>query len=450
MAAVKFPRSTATVLSREPRFVPKNAGESVPVESTVEAAANSSTPSIAKFEAEHAPVAETARAKLETVGSPQAPVAREGGAFTAPPAAAQDRPKAGRKRLLLAGIAAAALIAAGWYGYDYITVGRFIVSTDDAYVGVDMSIIAPKIAAHVAEVPIVNNQSVREGDVLVRLDDGDYRLAVEQAQAKLATQKATLTTFDAQIKASEATAAQMRAQLEASKATQVKTIADFDRTNALAQRDWSTKAALDAARAARDSAQAQVSASEAQIQTADANVAVLKAQRAEAERVVKELEVAVAKAERDLSFTVIGAPFDGVVGNKSVQVGDYVIPGKRIAAIVPLDKVYVDANLKETQLARVLAGAKATVRVDALDGAAIQGTVESVAPASGSRFSLLPPENATGNFTKIVQRVPVRIAIPAKDADGRLRPGLSVVVDIDTRTGSGTPAAKTAATHASN
>jgi membrane fusion protein (multidrug efflux system) len=346
---------------------------------------------------------------------------------------------------VLVGAGLVALIAAGWYGYDYVTVGRFIVSTDDAYVGADMSIIAPKVAANVAEVAIVENQHVKSGDTLVRLDDGDYNLAVDQAAAKLATQKAALGTFAAQISAAEATAAQTRAQLDAAKATLVRTEADFVRTSALAEKDFSTKASLDAALAARDSAKAQVAAGEAGIQTADANVGVLKAQRAQAERVVKELEVALAKAERDLSFTVIRAPFDGVVGNKSVQVGDYVTPGKRIAAIVPLDKVYVDANLKETQLARVMPGETAKVYVDALDGAAIEGTVESVAPASGSQFSLLPPENATGNFTKIVQRVPVRIAIPADKADGKLRPGLSVIVDIDTRS-----APPKAAQHTSN
>jgi membrane fusion protein (multidrug efflux system) len=349
-----------------------------------------------------------------------------------------------RKRALLAGAAAIAL-AAGWYGYDYVTVGRFIVSTDDAYVGADMSIIAPKVAANVAEVPIVENQHVKSGDTLVRLDDGDYTLAVDQASAKLATQKAAIETFGAQITASEATAAQTRAQLDAAKATLVRTEADFARTSALADKDFSTKASLDAALAARDTAKAQVAAGEAAIQTADANVGVLKAQRAEAERVEKELEVALAKAERDLSFTVIRAPFDGVIGNKSVQVGDYVTPGKRIAAVVPLDKVYVDANLKETQLAGVTPGETAKVYVDALDGFAIEGTVESVAPASGSQFSLLPPENATGNFTKIVQRVPVRIAIRADKADGKLRPGLSVVVDIDTRS-----APPKALQHASN
>jgi membrane fusion protein (multidrug efflux system) len=385
----------------------------------------------------HAGVPRIGKARVESPPATEEPPAARRTSESPVEASAQDaghRPAANkRKRALLAGAAVIAL-AAGWYGYDYMTVGRFIVSTDDAYVGADMSIIAPKVAANVAEVPIVENQHVKSGDTLVCLDDGDYRLAVDQAAAKLATQKAALQTFDAQITAAEATATQTRAQLDAANATLVRTEADFARTSALAEKDFSTKASLDAARAARDSAKAQVAAGEAAIQTADANVGVLKAQRSEAERVVKELEVALSKAERDLSFTVIRAPFDGVVGNKSVQVGDYVTPGKRIAAIVPLDKVYVDANLKETQLAGVAAGESAKVYVDALDGAAIEGTVESVAPASGSQFSLLPPENATGNFTKIVQRVPVRIAIPADRADGKLRPGLSVIVDIDTRT----------------
>lgn len=362
-------------------------------------------------------------------------------ADSAPTAAA---PKRNRKPLLI-GAAAIALMAAAWYGYGYWTVGRFIVSTDDAYVGADMSIIAPKIAANVAAVPIEANQHVKTGDTLVLLDDGDFKLAVDQAAAKLATQKTSLNTFAAQVVAAEATAAQARAQLDSAHATLVHTEADFTRTDALAAHDYSSKATLDAARAARDSAKAQVAAQQAAIRTADANVGVLKAQSAEAERVVTELEVTLAKAERDLSFTNIRAPFDGVVGNKSVQVGDYVTPGKRLAAVVPLDHVYVDANLKETQLAHIAVGEQVKVRVDALDGHAITGTVESVSPASGSMFSLLPPENATGNFTKIVQRVPVRIAISNADAHGKLRPGLSVIVDIDTRTA---PAAATK--HAAN
>jgi len=373
--------------------------------------------------------------------------AMEPGQFAQAPASpAVDAPKraGGRKRLITTVAGIAALIAAAWYGYDYLAVGRYIVSTDDAYVGAYMSLVSPKIAANVVEVRIVDNQPVKAGDVLIRLDDGDFRLTVEQAAARTATQHATVETFDAQIRSAQASAAQARAQLAAAEATLARSEADFSRSSALAQRSVTSQAALDAARATRDSAKAQVAAQQAAIQTADANIAVLQAQKIQSERALKELEVAQAKAERDLSFTLIRAPFDGVVGNKSVQVGDYVTPGKRMAAVVPLDQVFVDANLKETQLARVAPGQKVRVRVDALGGRAIEGTVQSLAPASGSQFSLLPPENATGNFTKIVQRVPVRVAVTAKDALGKLRPGLSVVVDIDTRTPAQSPEPRTA------
>lgn len=376
-------------------------------------------------------------AKIKADASPRADsrepaTARE--AASAKPADVETAKPRSRRKSIFLGIGAIALMAGVWFAYQYITVGRFIVSTDDAYVGVHMSIISPKVSAYVTDVPIVDNEAVKAGEVLVRLDDGDYRLALDQAKSKLATQNAQILTFDAQIKAAEAAAAQARAQLESAKATVFKTEADFRRTSALTAKDYSTKASLDATIAARDSAHAQAKADEAGIQSADANIALLHAQREQAVEVAKELQVAVNQAARDLSFTVIRAPFDGIIGNRSVQVGDYVTPGKRLAAVVPLDKVYVDANLKETQLGPVAVGQTASVEVDALDGQALKGTVVSVAPASGSQFSLLPPENATGNFTKIVQRVPVRIAVPASEAKGRLRPGLSVVVGIDTRT----------------
>ena len=357
-------------------------------------------------------------------------------------APAKDAPakKGSRRKPVFMAVGALALMAVAYFAYNYITVGRFMVSTDDAYVGAYMSIISPKVSAIVAEVPVVDNQTVKEGQVLVHLDEGDYQLAVDQAQSKLATQLAAIMTFGAQIRAAEASAAQARAQLDAAKANVVKADADYKRTQALTAKDYATKAALDDAIASRDSSYAQVKANEAAIQSAVANVAMLHAQRNQAEKLANELRVAVDQAKRDLSFTTIRAPFDGVVGNRGgVQVGDYVTPGKRLMAIVPLDKVFVDANFKETQLSDIVAGQTATVEVDALDGKALKGTVESVSPASGSQFSLLPPENATGNFTKIVQRVPVRIAIPASEAKGHLRPGLSVVVSVDTRT---TPAAK--------
>ena len=343
------------------------------------------------------------------------------------------KPRSRRKAVFMT-IGALALMGVAYFGYNYITVGRFMIATDDAYVGAYMSIISPKISAIVADVPVVDNQHVKTGQTLVSLDDGDYRLAVDQAKSKLATQLAAITTYDAQIKSAEASTAQARAQLDSAKANVVKAEADFNRTSALTAKDYASKASLDDTIAARDSANAQVKANEAAIQSAVAKVAMLRAQLDQAEKLAAELRVAVSQAERDLSFTNIRAPFDGVIGNRGVQSGDYVTPGKRLMAVVPLDKVFVNANYKETQLPPIAVGQTATIKVDALDGEALKGTVESISPASGSQFSLLPPENATGNFTKIVQRVPVRIAIPASEADGRLRPGLSVVVSVDTRT----------------
>lgn len=397
-------------------------------------AVSKDSPKLRALPAEAAPQAPLA-ADARSTPAPQTPAARTAETAAPAPDAITAAPVRSRKKILIGAAGAAMLAVAIWFAYDYVTVGRFIVSTDDAYVGADMAIIAPKISANVAEVPIVENQDVKQGDVLVRLDDGDFQLAVSQADAKLATQRAAIATFDAQIRAAEATEDQMRAQRDAAKATVAKTQADYERTKPLADRDFTSKATLDAAIAARDTAVAQAKAGDAAIQTAEANIALLKAQRAQAEHVARELDVALAQAKRNLSFTVIRAPFDGVVGNRSVQVGDYVTAGKRLAAIVPLDKVFVDANVKETQLAGIKAGDVAEISVDALGGETLKGVVDSIAPASGSQFSLLPPENATGNFTKIVQRVPVRVAVPASEAQGRLRPGLSVVVDIDTRMG---------------
>ncbi|WP_341991772.1 HlyD family efflux transporter periplasmic adaptor subunit, partial [Azorhizobium sp. AG788] len=175
-------------------------------------------------------------------------------------------------------------------------------------------------------------------------------------------------------------------------------------------------------------------AATAAVASAEATLEVLKAQRDEASSTRKELEAALAKAQLDLDATVLRAPFDGVIGNKGVEVGDYVTAGKRLAALVPENGAYVDANFKETQLRTLHAGQSVDVILDADPDHPIVGTVESIAPAAGQVFSLLPPENATGNFTKIVQRVPVRVRVPASVLEsGRLRPGLSAVVTIDTR-----------------
>ncbi|MFM2280492.1 MAG: hypothetical protein RLZZ444_2723 [Pseudomonadota bacterium] len=341
-----------------------------------------------------------------------------------------------RPKLVLPVILLAALAGAGWYGYQWWTEGRFIVSTDDAYIEGDITNIAPKVTGYVRSVDVVANQHVKAGDALVTLDDGDYRIAAAQAEAQIATQKLALKRFDAQINAAKATLAQAKAQKSAFEAVVRGAELTASRASELEAKSVGTVASRDNAQIALDQARANLAGAESSIGAAEANIAVVTAQRAEAESTIHSLELQLDKARRDLSFTVLKAPFDGVVGNLGVQAGDLVTPGQRLAALVPVEALYIEANFKETQIAHVSPGAKVRVHVDALDDEPLEGTVESISPASGAVFSLLPPENATGNFTKIIQRLPVRIALPKNVLDsGRLRAGLSVVVDVDSRTG---------------
>ncbi len=356
-------------------------------------------------------------------------------AGSAPVPAAQPAPKKrSRKRIVLLAVLSVALVVGGYYGYGWWTNGRFFVSTDDAYVGADVTILAAKASGYVTAVEVLNNQSVQAGQVIARIDDADYKLAVQAAQDKLATQMSTVERIARQTEAAEAQVRQAEPQIAAARADSVRSGADFERQNRLSQSDFASKARLEQSLADRDRATANVQAAEAGLLAARANVAVLRAQKAEAERVAAEYRTAVARAERDLSFTIIRAPVAGVLGNRAVEVGAYVQPGTRLAALVPLDSVRVDANFKETQLAKLRPGQKVEIEVDAFPGREFPGRVESIAPASGAQFSLLPPENATGNFTKIVQRVPVRIKVdPQVAQEAVLRPGMSVVVRVDSR-----------------
>jgi membrane fusion protein, multidrug efflux system len=346
------------------------------------------------------------------------------------------RPRRRARTVVLAGAVLAALAAAAYYGDYWWTVGRFQVSTDDAYVGAKSTTLAAKIPGYIAALEVDDNQRVRAGDVIARIDDGDYQLAVTTARDKVATQQATIKRIAKQVAAQQAAVDQAKAQVASAQAGATRAQLELTRQQALATREFASRQTLEQAQANRDQAAAAVDSAQAALQSAAANVDVLKFQQEEAARTLKELETALAKAERDLSFAVIRAPFDGVVGNRAVQTGDYVQPGQRLASLVPLDGVYIDANFKETQLARLRPGQPASISVDALPDRKFAGTVVSFAPASGSVFTLLPPDNATGNFTKIVQRIPVRVRVPADVAGEEvLRPGMSVVVSIDTKAG---------------
>ncbi len=361
----------------------------------------------------------------------------------APPAArsgeaAARAPARRALRILLRGIlllvVAAGLAAGGDAAWRWWTDGRFIASTDDAYVRANVATLATKVAGHVASIEVRNGDRVRAGDVVLRLDDGDLVLAIEAARGRIASQEATVARLSRQADAARAAAEQAAADIAGARAASALAAAEHGRYAALAARDFASRSRLEQAHAERQRSAAVLASTEAALATARARVEVADAETAEAERLLSELAIALARAERDRGFAVVRAPFDGTVGNRAVQPGEWVQPGARLMSLVPSEGLWVDANFKETQLGKLRPGQHARIEVDALPGAPIDGRVDAFSPASGAVFSLLPPENATGNFTKIVQRVPVRISVPA-DADpaGMLRPGLSVVVRIDTR-----------------
>ncbi|TWD47924.1 membrane fusion protein (multidrug efflux system) [Agrobacterium vitis] len=344
--------------------------------------------------------------------------------------------KSAKKRSPVLPVILLALLAGGGYfGYNWWTEGRFMVETDDAYISGDIATISPKVTGYVQTVSIADNQHVKAGDVMVTLDDGDYRIALQQAQSQLATQKLTVDRVAAQVIGGEAAVQQAQAQLLAAQATLHSAELTFKRVTDLRAQSVMSQAELDSATSALETGKANVAAAVAAVASANANLSVLKAQKAEAEAGVKTQELAVAQAQRNLDFTVLRAPYDGVIGNLGVQVGNLVSSGSRLASLVPVDKLYVDANFKETQISDIVPGSKVKLHVDAYGKTPIEGTVVSLAAGSGSVFSMLPPENATGNFTKIIQRVPVRIAIPQDVLDkGFLKAGLSVIAEVDTRT----------------
>ena len=384
-------------------------------------------------------------AALQPGGGQEETVSRQSGASAeaASPAGKVAAKSAKKRSPVLPVILLALLAGGGYFGYNWWTEGRFMVETDDAYISGDIATISPKVTGYVQTVSIADNQHVKAGDVMVTLDDGDYRIALQQAQSQLATQKLTVDRVAAQVIGGEAAVQQAQAQLLAAQATLHSAELTFKRVTDLRAQSVMSQAELDSATSALETGKANVAAAVAAVASANANLSVLKAQKAEAEAGVKTQELAVAQAQRNLDFTVLRAPYDGVIGNLGVQVGNLVSSGSRLASLVPVDKLYVDANFKETQISDIVPGSKVKLHVDAYGKTPIEGTVVSLAAGSGSVFSMLPPENATGNFTKIIQRVPVRIAIPQDVLDkGFLKAGLSVIAEVDTRTAPNKDSAK--------
>ncbi len=352
----------------------------------------------------------------------------------APATAKSAAPKSPRKKRVLLGIGALAAVAAVYFGVNYYLVGRFIVSTDDAYVRANNSTLGARVSGHIAQIVPGDNTEVKAGQTLFKIDDGDYKIAVDAAQRKIDTQKATIARIGRQVEAQESSVAQAQAQLSSADAAANRALLEFDRQETLSKQGFASRSVYETSQSNRDQTAASVKAAKASVDSANSAVEVTKAQQAEARAQLQELDSALDKAKRDLAFTDVKAPVDGIFSNRMVNLGDFITTGQRLANIVPLDDVYIDANFKETQLRRLKPGQPVSIELDADTSRVIEGTVESLSPAAGAVFTLLPPDNATGNFTKIVQRVPVRLRVPADVAKQNvLRAGMSVYVRINTK-----------------
>jgi membrane fusion protein, multidrug efflux system len=345
-------------------------------------------------------------------------------------------PKSGKRKRVLVGIGALLALAVAAYGMHYLVVGRFFVSTDDAYVRANNTTLGARVAGHVSAILPGDNVAVRAGDVIFRIDDGDYRIAVDAAKTKIATQQATIDRIGRQVTALQSAVEQASAQLASADAGLKRAGLDYERQQALSTKGFASRATFEVSEAGRDQGVAAVKSAQAAYDAARDNVEVVKAQQEEARAQLAELRTSLAKAERDLAFTSVRAPVDGTFSNRLVSTGDFIVVGQRLGNVVPLDDVFIDANFKETQLKRIRPGQPVTVSVDAYGHRKFAGVVDSIAPAAGSVFTLLPPDNATGNFTKIVQRLPVRIRVPKDVArQNLLRAGMSVYASVDTSAG---------------
>jgi membrane fusion protein, multidrug efflux system len=342
----------------------------------------------------------------------------------------------GRKQLALAGLALAITLGGIGYGRYWWTVGRFIESTDDAYAGGNVTPVAPHVAGFVAQILVTDNQYVRAGQLLIRLDARDFQAALDHAQAISDQRQAALAGLEAKHVLQESMIRQAEADLNSKAAHATFAAQDAVRYRDLAATTFGTRQNAERAWSADEEARAATKAAEAGLAAARQQLTVLDADIAQARGSVAQAKADLETARLNLGYTEICSPIDGYVGNRAAQVGAYVANGAYLLSVIPARGLWVDANFKEDQLADMRPGQPATVVADVLPGKVFEGHVESLAPGTGAVFSVIPPENATGNFTKIVQRVPVRIALDNSAASlGELRPGLSTTVSVDTRPG---------------
>lgn len=359
-----------------------------------------------------------------------------------PTNASAHRAQFGRRTAIAVGTAIAAAALGAWW----ITSPPTVQSTDDAYVQADSSDVAPRVRGFVTALLVQDNQLVRTGDPLVRIDPEEFEARVASAAADLAAAKAeaagaraALVRLGAEERLAAAGIEEARTAIRSADAQRDQRARDAARYAALVQSGSIARQTAEQASAAAISAHSEAERVRAALVVAQRQFAVTTARRADlvaaiakADASVAQRQAALALAKQDMEHSVIRAPITGLVGNRQANVGDYVQPGSRLMSIVPVTRLYVTANFKETQTARMSPGQRASVAIDALGGQRLTGHVDSIAPGSGSTFALLPFEPGTGNFTKIVQRVPVRIALdPVQKGLERLRPGLSVTARVE-------------------
>ncbi|HIH2616256.1 TPA: HlyD family secretion protein [Burkholderia cenocepacia] len=338
-----------------------------------------------------------------------------------------------KRRVLLAVAVLAAIGGAVWLGR-WWTIGRFIESTNDAYLQADSMTAAPKVAGYVTDVYVRDNQPVKAGDPLVRLDVRQYQVALAQALATVDARRADIARAEADISQQHANLEQADAQAKVSRINAQHASDEYTRYAPLAATGAETHERVADLKSTRDQAAATLAANNASIAAARTQIASFTAQLQQARAQLEAAQASAAQAQLDLDNTIVRSTLAGRVGDRTVRVGQYVQPGTRLLTVVPVDSIYLVANFKETQIGNMRIGQPVELHVDALPDGPLSGVVDSFAPGTGAQFALLPPENATGNFTKIVQRVPVRIRLAANArAQRMLLPGLSVTVDVDTR-----------------
>ena len=329
----------------------------------------------------------------------------------------------------------AVIVALVVYGTHWWTAGRFRETTDDAYVSGDLTVIGPKVSGYITELPVTDNQYVHAGDLLVRVDARDYRAALAKATGAVDAQTATLANLAAVAALQQSVIARARAEIDVAEAEAVRSRNDDLRYKDLVSRSSVSVESAQRAEAVYKTAAANSVKAKAELQAAERQLDVIATQKQQAVAALEQAQAERDIAQLNVGYTELRAPLDGYIGNRRVRVGMYVAAGSQLLSVVPAHGLWIDANFKEDQLARMQPGQVVKIRADVLPGKVFEGHLDSLAPATGAEFSILPPENATGNFTKIVQRVPVRVYLDAADSQlGQLRPGLSVTAEVDTKT----------------